>query len=145
MIRTLSPGKTGRTLPKPWIGQSERQKIDPKHLAWVFSCECLAHCVWFILHIHQILPTAFNSIRLLGVRASKSVFLLHNTAPYVDGEVLSTIQIHLATPAVHLRTFRWVPYLEPVPFMDFVFLLTLWMPDSVQKAMWIFVLTFFFL
>lgn len=74
---------------------------------------------------HQILPTTFNSIHLLGVPASKSVLLLHNTAPYVDGEVLSTIQIHLATPAVHLRTLRWVPYLEPVPFMDFVFFLTL--------------------
>lgn len=92
---------------------------------------------------HQILPTTFNSIHLLGVTASKSVLLLHNTAPYVEGEVLSTIQIHLATPAVHLRTLRWVPYLEPVPFMDFVFLLTLWMPDSVQRAMWIIVWTFF--
>lgn len=92
---------------------------------------------------HQILPTTFNSIHLLGVPASKSVLLLHNIAPYVDGEVLSTIQIHLATPAVHLRTLRWVPYLEPVPFMDFVFFLTLWMPDSVQKAMWIIVLMFF--
>lgn len=92
---------------------------------------------------HQILPTTFNSIHLLGVTASKSVLLLHNTAPYVEGEVLSTIQYHLATPAVHLRTLRWVPYLEPVPFMDFVFLLTLWMPDSVQRAMWIIVWTFF--
>lgn len=55
---------------------------------------------------HQILPTTFNSIHLLGVTASKSVLLLHNTAPYVDGEVLSTIQFHLATPAVHLRTLR---------------------------------------
>lgn len=36
-----------------------------------------------------------------------------------------------------------VPYLEPVPFMDSVFLLTLWMPDSVQKAVWMFVLMFF--
>lgn len=78
---------------------------------------------------HQILPTAFNSIRLLGVTASKSVLLLHNTAPFVDGEVLSTVQIHLARPSVHLHTLRWAPYLELVPFMDLVFLLTLWTPD----------------
>lgn len=101
---------------------------------------CLIHPPIF----HQILPTTFNSIHLPSVTASKSVLLLYNTAPYVDGELLSTIQIHLATPAVRLRTLTWLPYLEPVPFMDFVFLLTLWMPDSLQKAMWIIEYCFFF-
>lgn len=108
-------------------------------LIWMSGSLCLIHLPIF----HQILPTTFNSIHLPSVTASKSVLLLYNTAPYVDGELLSTIQIHLATPAVRLRTLTWLPYLEPVPFMDFVFLLTLWMPDSLQKAMWIIEYCFF--
>lgn len=93
--------------------------------------------------LHLILPSAFNSIHLPSVSASKSVLLLlHNAALREDREVLSTIQIYSATPTVHLHSLTWVPYLEPVPFMHFVLLLTSWMPDTAvktQKAIWIIV------
>lgn len=83
--------------------------------------------------LNLILPSAFNSIHLLSVTASKSVLLLHNTALCEDREVLSAIQIYSATPTVHLRTLTWMPYLEPIPFMHFVLLLTLWKPDTVGE------------
>lgn len=80
--------------------------------------------------LHLILPSAFNSIHLLSVSASKSVLLLlHNTASGEDGKVLSTIEIY-STPTVHLHSFTWIPYLDPVPFMHFVFLTILRMPDT---------------
>ncbi len=68
------------------------------------------------------LPSAFNSIHLLSVSAAKSVLvLLHNTAPCEGREVLSIIQIYSATPTVHLHSLTCMPYLEPEPFMHFVF------------------------
>lgn len=83
---------------------------------------------------HLILPSAFNSIHLPSVSASKSVLhLLHNTAPCEDREVLSTIQIYSATPTVHLRSLTWMPYLEPVPFMHFVSLLSSWFPNTAAE------------
>lgn len=98
-------------------------------LVWMSGSLCLIHpplSIWFSPP-HLIL---FISWVLLLLNRYSS----YTTRHCVKTErFLSAIQIYSATPTVHLRTLTWMPYLEPVPFMHFVLLLTLWKPDTVVE------------
>lgn len=129
--------------PKKWIGQSERRKIDPKHpgvgfLMWMSGSLCLIHppysirfcpphLILFISWVFQLL-NQFYSYTTLHL-----VWMERFWVPFS-----STWQHQLSTSVL-----LDVPYLEPVPFMDSVFLLTLWMPDCSESRVNVCVNVFF--
>lgn len=96
-------------------------------LVWMSGSLCLIHpplSIWFS-------PPHFSLF------ISWVLLLLNQYSSYTTRHCartkrcLSAIQIYSATPTVHLHTLTWVPYLEPAPFMHFVLLLTLRLPDTV--------------
>lgn len=99
-------------------------------LVWMSGSLRLIHpplSIWFSPP-HLILFISW--VFLLLNRFSSSYTTRHRVR---TERFLSIIQIYSATPTVHLHSLTWMPYLELVPFMLFILLLTLWMPDIAAE------------